>query len=162
MRFTTSIFLIFSVLGLYPSIADGKSLKFNEDAMCIPAGDPIWETLGVVGDVVDFVVKEKFTLGPAEIVPGCRIGFGYSSELTSLNPKEIAEKRVVTSITNCEFKMAGVSIQFAVLDLEGCLDGYQYVTSPKNICKAKKGSSGTGRYFFEGGFLRCDHKPKQP
>lgn len=161
-RFTTSALLMFAALVMSPDTTYGKSLKFTEDAMCIPIGDPIWATLGIHGDVDHYIPKKKISVGPAEIPPGCKLAFGYSSELTSQNDNETAEKRVVTSITNCEFKMAGVPIQLAKFDLEGCLDGMQHVTSPKPICNTRDKKSGWGQHYFDGGFLRCAHKPEEP
>lgn len=157
------IILGLSVLSTLPSTtAAAETLRFSEDAMCIPIGDPIWATLGIHGNVGQYVSEEKFSVGPAEIPPGCTIAFGYSSSLRSPSLKETSEKRVITSITNCEFKMAGVPIQLAMFDLEGCLDGMQHVTSPKPICKTRDKKSGWGQYYFDGGFLRCDHKPESP
>ena len=162
LKSTTSAILMLAVLMVNPDATYSKSLKFTEDAMCIPIGDPLWATLGIHGDVDHYIPKKKISVGPAEIPPGCKLAFGYSSELTSQDHKETSEKRVVTSITNCEFKMAGVPIQLAMFDLEGCLDGMQHVTSTKPICKTRDKKSGWGQYYFDGGFLRCDHKPKEP
>lgn len=162
LRYMSSVFLTFTALVTTAGIAHGKALKFTEDAMCIPIGDPIWATLGIHGNIGVYIVEKKFSVGPAEIPPGCKLAFGYSPSLRTQSTKETSEKRVITSITNCEFKMAGVPIQLAMFDLEGCLDGMQHVTSTKPICKSRGKKSGWGEYYFDGGFLRCDHKPEEP
>lgn len=143
--------------------AEGKPLKFTEDAMCIPAGDQIWGQLGIRGDVNSFTIGKDITIGPAAIPKGCKITFGYSSELTSLEDiEDIASKRVVTVISNCHFKMAGVTLDLGGFDLEGCLNGYQQVLAPKNICGKRTRNFEMNQYYFDSGFLRCDHKPEEP
>lgn len=152
----TSIALVFTLL---TPIAGAESLKFAEDAMCIPAGDELWTKHGIKGDVNSYLNTEEIKIGPATIPKGCQITFGSSSELTSLSDlKEIAEKRIVTVISNCQFKMAEATLVYAEFDLEGCLDGYQQVIAPKNICGKKTNSFELSQYYFDGGFLRCDHK----
>lgn len=147
---------------VFSAVAETKPLKFTEDAMCIPIGDPIWATLGIRGDVNSFTIGKDITVGPAAIPKGCKITFGYFSELTSLEDiEDIASKRVVTVISNCHFKMAGVTLDRGGFDLEGCLNGYQQVITPKNICGKRAHNFEMNQYYFDGGFLRCDHKPDE-
>ncbi len=138
--------------------AEGK-LDFTEDAMCIPAGDKIWLKLGINSDISEYITTKNISIGPAKIPKGCKITFGYSSELTSSDSlKEIAEKRIVAAISDCEFKMAGVPLIQGLFDLEGCMDGFQLVASKKKLCKGANPSHDSGHYYFDNGFLRCDRK----
>lgn len=141
-----------------PITAVPKKISILEDAMCIPAGDELWTKLGVAGDVRTYISKKEILIGPAKIPKGCQITFGYTSELTSnRNLAEIAQKRIVT-VLNCPFKMANVEVRTGIFDLEGCLDGYQQIISKKKLCPGTNQNLDIGQYYFDGGFLRCDHK----
>lgn len=156
-----SLIVISSLLISHETAA--KVLKITEDAMCIAAGDEIWLKLGINSDISEYIATKNIHIGPAKIPKGCKITFSYSSELVSSRDlKEIAEKRIVSGINGCQFEVAGTSFMQGSFDLEGCMDGIQIVTTKKKLCKEINPNYDIGQYYFDGGFLRCDHKFGEP
>lgn len=159
----TKGFLFILISAVVSLELQAKGLDFAQDAMCIPAGDKIWLKLGINSDISEYITTKKIHIGPAKIPKGCKITFGYSSELASSSDlKEIAEKRTVSGINGCQFEMAGTMFMQGSFDLEGCMDGIQIVTSKKKLCKELNPNYDIGQYYFDGGFLRCDHKFEEP
>lgn len=154
---------VLSIFLFLPPASKAKGLKFSEDAMCIPAGDKIWLKLGINSDISEYNTTENIRIGPAKIPKGCKITFGYSSSLiSSKDLNEVAQKRVVSGISECQFEMVGVVLMHGTFDREGCLDGIQIITTKKKLCKEINPNYDIGQYYFDGGFLRCDHKFEEP